>query len=165
MSKEAQVSSENMKNLAAMLTRAISGSKSHEIAFMLTEPATLTTSRGNHGVPTYSRLTTSRGNHEVPTYSRVSHIGGESFTPVRAYWGKKGEMIYVFRPMEMANYVEMELPESRLKLLSGFTDYLKNIGGDLFKEMQEMKLKSSEANERARLLENKQYAAMGYGSW
>lgn len=150
MSKEAQVSSENMKNLAAMLTRAISGSKSHEIAFMLTEPATLTTSRGNH---------------VAPTYSRVGHIGGESFTPVRAYWGKKGEMIYVFRPMEMANYVEMELPESRLKLLSGFTDYLKNIGGDLFKEMQEMKLKSSEANERARLLENKQYAAMGYGSW
>lgn len=43
-------------------------------------------------------------------YGKKAHIGGEEFTGVKAYLGKRGQIICCFKPVGVEDYVNMEMP-------------------------------------------------------
>ena len=105
----------DIEALAESTCALICNQETSKRTFMLNEPAQLTVRRD--GKPN--------------GYSKRPHIGGENFELLRCYAGKKRQLIYVFRPIEVADYLEMEMLESAAKTsLTGFTTWLKSLGSE-----------------------------------
>lgn len=117
--------------------------------FMLGEPLSLTVKRSNGG------------------YSKRPHTGGEDFQALRCYAGKRDKLIYVFRPVDAADYVEMEMDEAQAKKsLNRFADFLKTYAGsDFDRTRKEIAKKNAEEAELEKLATRKEYADLGFGSW
>lgn len=101
-------------------------------------------------------------------YSKRPLIGGEEFIAMGCYLGKRGKLIYTFKPVDVSNYVQMEMEEARAKkALSGFSDFLKSVVNyDLDRLKKAAQDKASIEAEREKLSEREeQYANMGFGSW
>jgi ribosomal protein S12 len=135
-----------LDKLAASMTEAMNKC---EETFMLSAPATLTVRKANGG------------------YSKVAHVGMEDFQPVSAYVGKRGKMIFVFKPVMVADYLEMEMDEQQaFANLSGFKDYLRESVGDLQKLQSEIKVEMAKKAEEAKLADRfDTYKDIGFGSW
>ena len=117
--------------------------------FMLAAPETLTVKRSNGA------------------YSKQAHIGSEDFAPTRAYVGKRGRMIFVFTPVMVAEYVEMEMDENQAReKLMGFKDYLKENMGDVHAMLAEARANAATREERKSLESRTEtYKDIGFGSW
>lgn len=119
-----------------------------EAAFMLGEPAQLTVKRRDGG------------------YAKKSHIGSEEFKFANAYMGKKGQIIFVFKPKGVADYEFAELNENDAKrMLMGFKDIL-NVAtqsGPL-RDINEAKKAAVLAAEREALAVRAS-SYDGFGSW
>ena len=155
MIEELTAEDASLDHLAASITEKIEAQNAGKLkdSFMLTEPL---------------QLTVKRANKPGDGYSKRPHIGGESFAPVRCYAGKRNALIYVFKPLEVTDYVEMEMSEAQAKkALVGFELWLKNvIDRDMDRARQEAQQKASMAAERERLAgREKEYAEQGFGSW
>lgn len=101
-------------------------------------------------------------------YSKRSHIGGEDFKPIRAYIGKRGKLIYVFRPVMVSDYEHMEMEDSEAcEKLTGFKDYIKHAAGSEFERLNnETKRAAADRAEREKLAgREEQYAHLGFGSF
>jgi len=62
------------------------------------------------------------------TWSQHGHIGGEDFRVHGAYLGKRGEAIFIFRPLSPLPYFEAELSEGKAReLLRGFPEWLMSV--------------------------------------
>lgn len=109
------------------------------------------------------QLTVKKANGQ---YSKKAHIGGEEFIPLRAYLGKRGQIIYVFRPADAADYAELEVTEKEAnELLDGFVAFMKK-APDLREAMTSAKKIAADAAEREKLAgKAEQYADLGFGSW
>lgn len=100
-------------------------------------------------------------------YSTRSSIGGEQFTPSGAYVGKRGSMIFVFKPLLLCDYAVMEMEESKaLRLLQGFNAYVHTILSrvyDKYGETVQETVRQQEEERRVRentaLLANPDYAS------
>ena len=113
-------------------------------------------------------LTVKKAGKPGDGYSKKAHTGGEEFQPVRCYAGKRGALIYVFKPLAVAEYMEMEMPESQAKKsLSGFELWLKGIiDPELDRTRKEAQQASALKAEREKLADRAdQYADQGFGSW
>lgn len=117
--------------------------------FMLSSPETLTVSRSS-GV-----------------YSKKAHIGSEDFKPVRAYLGKRGKIIYVFKPVMVADYEEMEMDEvqAREKLM-GFADWSREYLKEVQDKIAESRATAAVERDRAAMAKKAEdYAHLGFGDW
>ena len=122
--------------------------KASKETFMLTAPMVLTVKRPKG-------------------YSKANHIGSEDFKPLRAYMGKKGKIIIVFRPVMTADYEEMEMEEAQAKQhLMGFDEYFKEAMWDVREELDAFHKKSADEQEKAALSDRfETYKDLGFGSW
>lgn len=60
-------------------------------------------------------------------YKKASFIGGEELIPVSCYKGKKGTMIYVFKPKDASDHAFIEIGDELTKtVFAGFPAYLKS---------------------------------------
>ncbi|MCL2874703.1 MAG: hypothetical protein FWF12_00110 [Betaproteobacteria bacterium] len=140
-----------VRNLAAR--RNTGENTDHNSArFMLTESIVLTVKKANK-----------------PDYSKKEHTGGEEFMALRCYASKRGGLIYVFRPLQVADYAEMEMTESAAKKsLSGFEAWLKTIvDSSLDRECRDAQNEASIEAERDKLMATRaeEYAHLGFGTW
>lgn len=143
----------SLEHLAETLTNNIVARPPGADTFMLMEPI---------------QLTVKRANKPGDGYSKRPHIGGENFRPLRCYAGKRNKLIYVFKPLEVADYVEMEMDEEAAKKsLGGFTDFLKQITDfDLQNRLKNAQDKASLDAEREKLADRHEvYSDQGFGSW
>lgn len=117
--------------------------------FMLASPETLTIKKANG------------------TYSKKAHIGSEDFRPTSVYMGKRGKLIFVFKPVMVADYVEAELDETQAKeKLMGFKDWCKENLAEIQDSIAAMRTETALEHERAAMAERAdQYKDLGYGSW
>jgi hypothetical protein len=123
--------------------------KQTEETFMLSSPIALTVRKS------------------TGTYSKQAHMGMEDFQPVSAYVGKRGKMIFVFKPVMVADYAEMEMDEAQaFANLSGFKDFMREKVGDLQKLQSEIKVQMAQkAEEQALASRAETYKDLGFGSW
>ena len=109
-------------------------------------------------------LTVKKGEDSASGYSKVPHIGGEDFKPVSAYMGKRGNPIFIFKPVMASGYSFMEMSEKDARAqLVGFKEYLSEI--DYYDFMTEYgrrltKIKDGKAIEA----KGEQYSGE-FGSW
>ena len=99
-------------------------------------------------------------------FSKVAHIGSEDFKPVRAYLGVKKNLILVFTPVMVSDYVEMEMPESTARVqLTGFKEWLdENLGYQM--TLEKIRVNMANVAEKASLKDKyEQYKDIGFGSW
>lgn len=117
--------------------------------FMLASPETLTIKKVNG------------------TYSKKAHIGSEDFRPVSVYMGKRGKLIFVFKPVMVADYAEAELDEIQAKeKLMGFKDWCKENLAEIQASIADMRAETALEHERAAMAEKaEQYKDIGFGSW
>lgn len=137
----------DLQALADELTKQI---QANPVSCMLMEPLSLTVKKRDG------------------QYSKRPHVGGENFRPESVYAGKRGKMIYVFKPQDVADYVTMEMDENMAKKsLSDFGDYIARVAGPEFaRSKKEAMEAASMAAEREKLSERiDQYADLGFGSW
>lgn len=145
----------SLDSLAELITERIAvdaNGRTLPVSLMLMEPLSLTVKRAN------------KPNNG---YSKKAHTGGEEFSPVRCYPGKRGSLIYVFKPLAVADYIEMEMPESMAKTaLSGFETWIKGvIDPDLDRARKEAQQASSVKAEREKLAARAEQYGDGFGSW
>jgi hypothetical protein len=117
--------------------------------FMLSAPITLTVKRPNQ------------------SYAKVPHVGSEDFEPVRAYMGKRGKLIFVFKPVMVSEYSEMEMDEaSATANLVGFKDFLAEYVGDLDFKAGQIRARIAGKKEQEKLADRAEtYKDIGFGSW
>lgn len=122
------------------------------VSLMLTEPLTLTVKKANK---------------PGDGYSKKAHTGGEEFSPVRCYAGKRGALLYVFKPLAVAEYLEMEMPEAQAKTaLSGFETWLKTIiDFELDRSRKEAQQASALKAEREKLADRTEKYGTEFASW
>lgn len=120
----------------------------HLTTFELSEPMKLTVRNGSD-------------------YKVKPFIGGEEFTPVRGYIGKKGKTLIVFKPVGTADFEEMEMEETVAKAtFSGFGNYLKDSLGELLEKIDEAKAQAKAVEREADIRTKSEiYADQGFGSW
>lgn len=96
-------------------------------------------------------------------YGKQAHIGGEEFEPQRAYVGKKGAIIIVFKPNSMEAYDHMEMTFSdAVQHLTGFQAHLMEVG--VFADLAAIKDKKEAVLAAARQKEfGERYG--DFGSW
>lgn len=117
--------------------------------FMLGSPETLTVKR-NNGV-----------------YSKQAHIGSEDFKPHSAYLGKRGKIIYVFKPVMVAEYEFMEMDENaaREKLI-GFKEWSKEKLAEVQMKIAETRASQALEKDKAAMAKRADdYAHLGFGEW
>lgn len=139
---------DTMKVLAEQITTALVGAKAK--AFMLGEPMHLTVRKKDD------------------SYSKRPHIGGEEFIPVRVYAGKRGTLIYVFKPTEVADYAEMEMGEAQAyEHFSGLKKFMEDmIDRGLSVAVKDAKKAMADEEEQRKNAGNfEKYADLGYGSF
>jgi hypothetical protein len=93
-------------------------------------------------------------------------IGGEEFTPVRAYVGKKKGTIIVFKPTYPCDFEFLEIPEKQCKSAFGaaFPIYMHEVLKDVMAAKEEIAAQARKAEE----IERNAAAAESYqefGSW
>lgn len=117
--------------------------------FMLSSPMALTVKKPNGG------------------YSKVAHVGSEDFQPVRTYLGKRGKLIFVFKPVMVSEYSEMEMDESSARAnLVGLKDFLKEYVGDIESRAAQIRAQLAAKQEQAKLADRHEtYKDIGFGSW
>jgi hypothetical protein len=117
--------------------------------FMLASPETLTVKKANGG------------------YSKKAHIGSEDFKPLGAYMGKRGKLIFVFKPVMVADYVEMEMDEHQAKeKLMGFKDWCRENIAEVHAKIAETRAEQAvEKEKEAMAKRSDQYAHLGFGEW
>lgn len=148
-SEEEAIPLSEIEMLADSINTKIAEQGSPARTFMLNEPAQLTVRR--EGKPN--------------GYSKRPHIGGENFELLRCYAGKKRQLIYVFRPLEVADYVEMEMLETAAKTsLSGFSGWTKTLGSEFEREKGEVMNAAALKRERERLAARENNYG-DFGSW
>lgn len=135
-----------LDGLAQEMTKVMQASTE---TFMLAAPITLTVRKSNGG------------------YSKQAHMGMEDFQPVSAYLGKRGKMIFVFKPVMVADYSEMEMDEQQaFANLNGFKDFMRENVGDLQKMQSEVKQNMAKKAEEEKLASRaEEYKELGFGSW
>ena len=135
-----------LEALAEEITKAFAGCGE---TFMLASPMALTVKRKDG------------------TYSKQAHIGSEDFHVVRAYMGKKGKFIYVFRPVMIADYVEMEMDETQAQAnLVGLREWMGSKLGDIRKRRDELRAELAKTVEAQKLEDRYEtYRELGFGSW
>lgn len=154
--EEEAVEATSLDHMAKQITERITAdanSRTLPVSLMLMEPLSLTVKKA--GKP-------------GDGYSKKAHTGGEEFQPIRCYAGKRGALIYVFRPLAVANYLEMEMPEAQAKTaLSGFETWTKGVvDAELERTRKEAQQASALKAEREKLADRAdQYADQGFGSW
>lgn len=117
--------------------------------FMLSSPMTLTVKKPNGG------------------YSKVAHVGSEDFQPVRAYLGKRGKLIFAFKPVMVSEYIEMEMDEASCKAhLVGFKDFMYEFVGDIDYKTGQIRARLASKKEAEKLADRHEtYKDIGFGSW
>jgi hypothetical protein len=143
----------SLDHLAEAITNNIVARPPGKDTFMLAEPL---------------QLTVKKANKPGDGYSKKPHIGGENFRPVRCYAGKRNKLIYVFKPIEVADYVEMEMDEAQAKKsLTGFEAFVKSITDfDVQRRLKEAQNQASLDAEREKLADRHEvYSDQGFGSW
>ena len=117
--------------------------------FMLSSPVSLTVRRPNN------------------TYSKVAHVGSEDFSPVRCYLGKRSKLIFVFKPIMVCDYSEMEMDEASAKAnLVGFKEFLKQFVGDIEYKTGQVRAQIAAKKEAEKLADRHEtYKDIGFGSW
>lgn len=154
--EEEAVEATSLDHMAKQITDRITAdanSRTLPVSLMLMEPLSLTVKKA--GKP-------------GDGYSKKAHTGGEEFQPIRCYAGKRGALIYVFRPLAVAGYLEMEMPEAQAKTaLSGFETWIKGVvDAELERTRKEAQQASALKAEREKLADRAdQYADQGFGSW
>lgn len=100
-------------------------------------------------------------------YSRRNHIGGEDFHIHEVYLGKRGDLIYKFRPNGASSYILMEMREQEaIKQLLGFGEFASKLYQDeTLRELIEARDRASLDRERAQLATREEYKEMGFASW
>lgn len=114
------------------------------------------------GEPT--QLTVSRKGGQ---FTKKPHIGGEEFAFVRAYMGKRGSLIFVFKPRGVADYEFAEFAEADAKRsLLGFAEALAAAmnTGEL-RELKDAKKAAVLDAEREKLEASRAAHYPGFGSW
>lgn len=148
MKKEVELSEADaaLDELAANLTSAL-GAKSE--TFMLNTPLSLTVKKADG------------------RFSKRPHVGGEDFAFERAYRGKRGKLIFAFKPVMVSEYVEMEMDTSNaFDALTGFKEFLQEHFGKLDDALGDINKMQADHKEAERLADrNEKYAALGFGSW
>ena len=152
--EEAEVAT-TLDQMADQITERIAADaagRTLPVSLMLTEPLTLTVKKANK---------------PGDGYSKKAHTGGEEFQPVRCYAGKRGALIYVFKPLAVAEYVEMEMSESQAKKsLSGFELWLKGIiDPELDRTRKEAQQASALKAEREKLATHADKYGEEFASW
>ncbi len=117
--------------------------------FMLSAPLSLTVKRPNN------------------TYAKVAHVGSEDFVPVRCYVGKRNKLIFVFKPVMISGYSEMEMDEVSAKAsLVGFKPFLNEKIGDLGVKVSSIRAQIASKQEQEKLADRHEtYKDIGFGSW
>jgi hypothetical protein len=117
--------------------------------FMLSAPMALTVKKANNA------------------YSKVPHVGSEDFAPSRAYVGKRGKIIFIFKPVMVSEYSEMEMDETQASAnLVGFKEWLRENVGDFQGKLKEMRVESAKKAEQAKLADRYEtYKNIGFGTW
>jgi hypothetical protein len=132
-----------LEQMAAEITEVFG--KSSE-TFMLGEPLTLTVLK-------------EKG------YSKAPHVGSEDFAPVKAYPGKRGKMIYVFKPVMATSYIHMEMDETQAqKSLIGFKEFMKENMGEIVQRLSESRKEAADRKEREAMADRYEKYE-GFGSW
>jgi hypothetical protein len=137
-----------MNGFADIMTSFLESEQSRR--FMLAEPLALTVKKKDG------------------SYSKRPHVGGEEFKVVRCYVGKRAGLIYVFKPVDVADYVEMEMSESQAKTsLNDFAAFIGKVGGSEFDRLKrDVMQKASLDAEREKMADRHDvYADLGFGSW
>lgn len=134
---------------AALAAEVTSYIEKNPRAFMLSEPRQLTVKKKND------------------TYAKRPHIGGESFSTVSAYPGKRGALIFTFAPKEVADYALVEMSEKEATdLFPDFKNYIKSAEGGLGAAMDEVKKATAAEAEAAKNADKfEKYADLGFGSF
>jgi hypothetical protein len=101
-------------------------------------------------------------------YAKMPHIGGESFTPVSAYLGKRGKIIVKFKPEFAAEFTHMEMSvDDACKKLNGFSLIAEScVEGGLSHRLKTIMTTASSEREREAVKDKfAEYADIGFGSW
>jgi len=132
-----------MEAIAAQITLAFDKAKE---TFMLGEPLTLTVLKDKG-------------------YSKAPHVGSEDFAPHKAYVGKRGKLIYVFKPVMVASYHLMEMDETQAeKSLVGFKEFMKENMGQILEQLRDSRKKAADDKEREAMADRYDKYE-GFGSW
>jgi hypothetical protein len=117
--------------------------------FMLSSPLALTVKKANGA------------------YSKVPHVGSEDFAPARAYMGKRGKIIFVFKPVMVSEYSEMEMEERQAREnLVGFKEWLRENFGDMTSKLAEIRSEAAKKAEQTKLADRYEtYKDIGFGTW
>lgn len=118
-------------------------------SFMLSSPLALTVKKANGA------------------YSKVAHVGSEDFAPARAYMGKRGKIIFVFKPVMVSEYSEMEMDERQAReSLVGFKEWLRENFGDMQSKLTEIRSEAAKKAEQTKLADRYEtYKDIGFGTW
>lgn len=119
------------------------------VSLMLTESCMLTVKSSSRG------------------YSKKAHTGGEEFKPVNCYVGKRGSIIYVFKPLAVADYQFMEMPESQAcEALSGFVAWHKGVVDfELGRDVESAKAAAALEAERKNIERRSEVYGEDFASW
>ena len=152
---EEAVEATTLDQMADQITERIAADaagRTLPVSLMLTEPLTLTVKKANK---------------PGDGYSKKAHTGGEEFQPVRCYAGKRGALIYVFKPLAVAEYVEMEMPEAQAKsALSGFETWMKGIVDvEMERNRKDAQRASALKAEREKLADRTEKYGEEFASW
>jgi hypothetical protein len=138
--------------LVALVTNITAHFRNKPQTFMLNAPAQLTCKKSNGG------------------FTKKAHIGGEEFSPVSAYVGKRQNIIFILKPDFPAEYEHIELGDREaINMLTNFNPYLNEAmtnGGRFDASLKKIK-KMESNNKESKSLEGKseQYADIGFGTW
>lgn len=118
-------------------------------SFMLSSPLALTVKKANG------------------TYSKVAHVGSEDFAPARAYMGKRGKIIFVFKPVMVSEYSEMEMDDRQAReSLVGFKEWLRENFGDMQGKLADIRAEAAKKAEQTKLADRYEtYKDIGFGTW
>ena len=152
---EEAVEATTLDQMADQITERIAADaagRTLPVSLMLTEPLTLTVKKANK---------------PGDGYSKKAHTGGEEFQLVRCYAGKRGALIYVFKPLAVAEYVEMEMPEAQAKsALSGFETWMKGIVDvEMERNRKDAQRASALKAEREKLADRTEKYGEEFASW
>lgn len=100
-------------------------------------------------------------------YSKENHIGSEDFKPLKAYLGKKGQIILTFKPVMTTNYTEMEMEETQAKQhLMGFKEFFNEAMSGVKVDLEDYRKTVADSKEKEALKDRFEiYKNIGFGDW
>lgn len=98
-------------------------------------------------------------------YSKAAHVGGEDFIPESAYVGKRGKIIYVFKPVMATTYSRMEMDETQAeKSMVGFKEFMKENLSAVMESVRDSRKAAADKKERESMADRYEKYE-GFGSW